>query len=132
MQSRIMISILLFLSLTLSGCSSGSSDQELADRAAAEAIERAAEAGDVRSQTAIGILYIMGEEVEQDISKGRFWLEKAAAQNDADAQYNLGLMYWKGLGIEQDTPTAVKWFEKAAAQGHAGAQANLETIKMGR
>jgi len=84
-----------------------------------------AEAGDADAQYNLGLMYVLGEGVEQDFKEAVKWYQKAADQGDAIAQSNLGLMYQKGQGVEQDFKEAAKWWQKAADQGNVDAQNNL-------
>jgi len=77
-------------------------------------IKEKAMQGDARAQNNLGLMYVKGEGVKQDLSQARLWWEKAAAQGHADAQNNLGVMYDKGAGVKQDFSQAKLWYEKAA------------------
>ncbi|MEZ9519471.1 cobalamin biosynthesis protein CobT, partial [Vibrio splendidus] len=80
-------------------------------------IKEAAEQGDVRAQTNLGIMYVNGEGVLQDDKQAVYWYRKAAEQGDARAQSNLGVMYANGEGVLHDDKQAVYWYRKAAEQG---------------
>jgi TPR repeat protein len=95
------------------------------DNAAFEEVKRKAEAGDAEAQSDLGLMYFLGQGVEQDYKEAVEWWRKAAEQGDAKAQRNLGVMYANGRGVEQDYRQAVEWYRKAAEQGYAGAQCNL-------
>ncbi|MEO5339819.1 MAG: DUF1566 domain-containing protein [Magnetococcus sp. MYC-9] len=84
-----------------------------------------AEQGDLASQWALGIGYLEGRGVTQDMAKAEHWLRKAAEQGSAKAQYRLARLYDKGQGVTQDLPGAAAWYRKAADQGLAVAQNNL-------
>ena len=84
--------------------------------------EKAAAAGHVKAQYALGQLYEKGEGVERDYGKARQWYEKAAEAGHAKAQYALGSLYEDGLGVDRDEAKAREWYGKAAAQGHKNAQ----------
>lgn len=81
-----------------------------------------ADKGDAESQTALGVLYLVGHDMPVDYAQARQWLEKAAAQGFAPAQFWFGRLYDLGQGVPQDHIQSAKWYEKAAAQGHASAQ----------
>ncbi len=76
-----------------------------------------AEAGDADAQLVLGLMYSIGEGVEQDLKEAVKWLQKAADQRNAKAQYMLGRWYYDGEMVEQDFKAAFKWFQKAADQG---------------
>ena len=97
---------------------------EAANKTFAE-IKTMAEAGDADAQLVLGLMYSIGEGVEQDLKEAVKWLQKAADQRNAKAQYMLGNMYNKGEGVPQDFKEAVKLYRKAAEKGGAFAQYNL-------
>jgi len=88
-------------------------------------MKAAAERGDVKAQTNLGLLYATGQGVAQDDAEAATWFRKAADQGNAEAQANLGRAYRNGEGVERDDAQAVAWYRKAADQGHVLAQANL-------
>ncbi len=90
---------------------------------------RAAEQGYADAQFNLGLMYINGEGVPQDIPHAVELFQKAAEQGHVDAQNNLGAMYFTGEGVTRDEKKAIEWFEKAAAQGNEDARANLDAIK---
>ena len=102
-----------------------------------ELLSPLAEAKNVEAQTRLGVLYINGDGVEKDDTKGLSWIMEAARQGyvearsralaiclylanqgDASAMYNLGVMYLHGWGGEQDTDIGIGWLESAAKNGH--------------
>jgi hypothetical protein len=84
-----------------------------------------AEAGDVRGQSLLGLLYYRGRGTPQDPSEAAKWFMRAANQNDAAAQFYLGVMWGEGVGVPQDFERAAKWYRRAADLGDAQAQYNL-------
>ena len=90
-----------------------------------QSIKERAEQGDAEAQSALGIMYDLGEGVPEDDAEAVKWYRKAAEQGNADAQCNLGVMYRRGEGVPEDDVEAVKWFRKAAEQGNAKAHYNL-------
>lgn len=93
-----------------------------------DAIKRHAAVGDAAAQYNLGVMYLEGQGVEQDVVKAVEWYEKAVAQGLAEAQYNLGWMYATGKGVSQNYAKAIDLFEMAAAQGDAESQYNLGVI----
>jgi hypothetical protein len=95
------------------------------------------EENNAEAQFLLGSLYINGDGVEKDDTKGLSWIMKSARQGyvearsralaiflylanqgDASAMYNLGYMYLHGWGGEQDTDIGIGWLESAAKNGH--------------
>ncbi len=91
-------------------------------------LRQAADQGDGRAQTMLGLMYRDGDGARQDHAQALIWLGKAAQQGDAVAQANLSVMYAKGEGTKQDYPRALIWLRKAADQNHAAAQGLLGTM----
>ena len=102
-----------------------------------ELLSTLAEADDAEAQFLLGSLYIKGQGVEKDDTKGLSWIMKSARQGydqarlrafsiyfelagrgDASAMYNLGYMWLHGWGGEQDPDVGIGWLESAAKNGH--------------
>ena len=86
------------------------------------------------AQFGLGVLYLNGQGVPQNLTKAAHWVRKAAEQGHADAQEMLGAMSYDGWGVAQSFAEAVRWYRMAAEQGHTNAQFNLGIIfqKAGR
>ena len=80
-----------------------------------EAFEHAlplAEAGNPAAQTLLGMLYIEGFGIPQNLVEAAGWFELAANAGDATAQLQLGLAYLDGAGVEADRsrpPIILRW-----------------------
>ncbi|MEL0206452.1 MAG: tetratricopeptide repeat protein, partial [Alphaproteobacteria bacterium] len=68
-----------------------------------------AEQGHVEAQYILGVMYSIGQGVEQDYATAAEWYRRAAEQGLADAQHNLGVMYALGQGVIQDYVKAHMW-----------------------
>jgi TPR repeat protein len=90
-----------------------------------EKLRKAAEQGNAETQFNLGLMYGLGDGVEQNYTEAAKWLQRAAEQGHAEAQYRLGEIYYYGHSVEQNHAEAVKWFRKAAEQGLARAQYDL-------
>jgi hypothetical protein len=88
----------------------------------------AAEQGDVRAQTNLGISYYNGRGVEKNYSEAVKWYRKSAEQGCATAQNNLGFCYEKGQGVPLDFIEAYKFYKLAAEQNPERAAENLKSI----
>jgi hypothetical protein len=96
-----------------------------------------AEAKNAEAQTRLGIMYVNGQGVEMDLTKGLRLIMQAANQGydvaqacaldvcmdmaregNTGAMYNVGGMCLKGWGGEQDKSVCLKWLEEAAKLGH--------------
>lgn len=69
----------------------------------------------------LGLMYVLGEGVEQNYGLARHHFQLAAEQGVRPALGNLGRMYWEGLGVPKDNSRAEDLFLKAAGQGEAKA-----------
>ncbi len=88
-----------------------------------------AERGDIRAQSSLGEMYLMGTGVPQDYETAIKWYKLAAERGDALAQINLGLMYALGQGTLQDYTRTHMWWNIAASQGHKSARNNLDKVE---
>ncbi len=89
---------------------------------------KAAEQGHALAQNNLGLMYDMGQGVEQDYKEAFRWYSMAAKQEYPLAQYNLGIMYQAGLGIDKNIDQAITLYQMAASQGHADARRQLSKL----
>lgn len=101
-------------------------------------LQKAAEQDYALAQSALGMVYGFGEDVDEDVAQDGeqavYWFKKAAEQNVILAQIGLGAMYAEGRGIPQDYVQAYAWINLAAAQGDKYAKEAKEILakKMSR
>ena len=69
-----------------------------------------AEAGNLKAQYEVGIMYLKGKGVETDGRKARSWIGKAADRGVNKAVTRLGILYYKGEGGAKDYRQALKLF----------------------
>jgi TPR repeat protein len=81
-----------------------------------------AEQGDAKSQFKMGMIYKLGQGVQQDYEEAVRWYRLSAEQGNASAQFYLGAMYDDGQGVPQDYKKAFKWLLKSAEQKNLKAQ----------
>jgi TPR repeat protein len=91
----------------------------------AAALEQAADKGDAKAMTDLGVLYQNGQGVTQDYAKAREWYEKAASKEKTGSMVLLGALYRDGQGGARDDAKAREWFEKAAANENTNAMVLL-------
>lgn len=60
----------------------------------------AAETEDLASQTTLGVMYILGAGVMQNIDSAQQWLTRAANRHYPDATYNLAMLYGTGIVLD--------------------------------
>jgi hypothetical protein len=112
-----------------------------------ELLSPLAEEGNAEAQTRLGALYVNGQGVEEDITKGLSWIMKAgsqgfeaarmhaynlcvdlANQGNVSAIYNVGYMCLNGW-IQQQVPNkCIAWLETAAKLGHIRSASELSKI----
>lgn len=93
-----------------------------------EKLRKAAEAGDVEAQAALGTALVSGAGGVNGMEEAQSWLRRAADAGDTNAMFNLGILHEKGLGIPADNGEAALWFWQAAEKGDAGARMKLGTM----
>ncbi|MCL2377680.1 MAG: toll/interleukin-1 receptor domain-containing protein [Defluviitaleaceae bacterium] len=86
---------------------------------------KAAEQGHSGAQTTLGVMYILGQGVEENPERATYWYKRAAVQGNAIAQGNLGISYFTGQGVDQCSRQAEFWFRTSAEQNNYMAQVNL-------
>ncbi len=82
-----------------------------------ETVKEAAEAGNTREMTNLGILYLNGTGTEQDYAEALLWFEEAADEGDMKAPRYLGLIYENGWGVDSSYEKAVGYYTLAADKG---------------
>ena len=82
--------------------------------------------GDFKAQYRLGIFYLLGAGVKEDVVTARTWLLKSAEQGYAPSQSNIGNLYERGLGLPQNHRKAQEWYKRAAEQGFEPAIYKLE------
>jgi hypothetical protein len=90
-------------------------------------LERAAQAGDVDAQYALGVRLLSGERGGAD-TRAADWLRRAAERGNGLAQLELGRLYRSGIGVEADYVKAFVWLNLAAAQKVAGADVARDAV----
>ena len=90
---------------------------------------KAAEQGYDIAQYSVGILYYLGEGVQQDYAMAEEWFRKAAAQEgESVVPYMLGKLYEEGHGIQENPDEAQSWYLMAAARNYIPAQLALGSL----
>ncbi len=81
--------------------------------------------GNPIAQNDLGILYLDGKGVPQNISEAVRYLSLSAAAGSSLGQNNLGGLYRDGKGVARDYVRAAQWFSASAAQGNSAGMYNL-------
>ncbi|MBI2811620.1 MAG: sel1 repeat family protein [Candidatus Melainabacteria bacterium] len=79
-------------------------------------LKELADEGEPYALLALGSKYLIGVDVQKDLSKGVECYVKAAEQGLPFAQILVGQHYRDGEGVESSRSEAKKWFQKAALQ----------------
>jgi len=90
--------------------------------------EPLAEKGDPQAAFGVGLLYDLGQGLEQNAAAAYTWYLRAAEEGFVPAQFNIGIMYDSGLGTARNATNAAAWYATAAAHGHARAAYNLALL----
>ncbi|KAK8842043.1 hypothetical protein M9Y10_026261 [Tritrichomonas musculus] len=91
---------------------------------AKECYELLAQKKDPRGFTCLGIIYINGFGVEEDIAMAKYYFELAAQQNDPNGLYNLGSIYLN-VPVYRDINKALLYLIKASELNNPLALFNL-------
>lgn len=81
--------------------------------------------GNPVAQNNLGIMYLDGKGVPQNISEAVRYLSLSAAAGSSLGQNNLGGLYRDGKGVPRDYVKAAEWFSASAAQGNSAGMYNL-------
>jgi localization factor PodJL len=90
--------------------------------AAANHLREAAGLGHARAAYELGLAYMEGSGVPEDLDLSAKWINRAADLGDPGAEFLVGSSFYGGIGVEQDIPRGLSFLERAAHQGHAKAQ----------
>jgi len=77
--------------------------------------------GDASAQFNLGLMYTIGQGVQEDNAAAALWFRKAAEQG-YPRPIQSRTLYLYGRGVTQDDNEAVVWFRRAADQGDAVAE----------
>ncbi|KAK8892535.1 hypothetical protein M9Y10_029768 [Tritrichomonas musculus] len=77
-------------------------------------LERSSAEGNQYASFLLGLLYSIGDGVEQNIQRSIEYYQKAADLGCSSALNNLGYMYQKGNGVERNISKAIEYYKKAA------------------
>lgn len=83
--------------------------------------------GHPRAQNALGLMYLKGQGVRQDLGRAVRWLMLAARKNHAPAQAALGDIFWNNGAAEANKARGLMWFALARQNARTeGARATFE------
>ena len=80
------------------------------------------------AQALMGVLYVYGKGVDQDVGEGVRRLREAAEKGVPLAMTSLGQIYFEGSGVVQDYVESAKWLRKGAEHNDPKAKALLGTL----
>lgn len=84
-----------------------------------------AKRGNLESEYNLGVMYLHGEDVKQDLQKAFKYLSSSAKKEFIPAYINLGIIYSNGIGVTKDLQKAFKYYEMAANKGNPYGEYNL-------
>ena len=73
----------------------------------------------------LGVLYLYGKGVPENLPEAILWFRKAADQNYASAQDHLGNLYVEGKGVPLDYSKALEFYHQAVVQNYAASETTL-------
>lgn len=80
-------------------------------------LRKASDRGSVNAKRLLGIEYLQGQFLEQDMPSAAKLLEEAAGKGDVSSQLLMGEIFAVGLGVEPNRNKARKWFKEAVKSG---------------
>ena len=89
---------------------------------------KAAQQGDARGLTRLGLCYAYGDGVAKNHAEALALFRKAAEQGDSEAQYRLGRCYAKGDWLPKNPILAYKWLNLAAGAGNEPAKEERDDL----
>lgn len=93
-------------------------------------LRKAAHLGHAESQCELGIHYIHGNGVRQDMARAARLYRQSAEQGHGWAMQLLGRCYLEGDGVRRDRRAARRWFERAVEAGQQ--TEDRETVRVAR
>lgn len=81
--------------------------------------------GNPVAQNNLGIMYLDGKGVPQNMSEAVRYLSLSAAAGSSLGQNNLGGLYRDGKGVPRDYGKAAQWFAASASQGNSAGMYNM-------
>ena len=116
------LALCLIVAMALPLASRGDAYEEAMDeltegefRAAFRDFKRLARMDHTEAQYQLGMLYLFGKGVGQDVEQGIEWLKRAAENGYYLAANELGQIYLAGRGVAPNEQEAMKWLELATA-----------------
>ena len=94
-----------------------------------ETLIQAAERGDARAQTKLGLHYLHGYRVEKNEQEAVRLFRAAAGNREVGAQLVLGFCYLMGRGVEANRNEAKRFYKLAAENGYLPAISCYEVIE---
>lgn len=88
-------------------------------------LHQAAQLGHAQAQAELGLIYLNGQKLQQDMALGLTYLQQAAVQKNSVALNALGEAFENGRGTEANIEQAVQYYHQAAAQVNADAYSHL-------
>lgn len=104
-------------------------EQFMRESMSVEELEEAANDGDEDAMEQLAMMYLNGDEVDENPEKAYYWFVKSAEAGNDQAMFNVGLFTAKGFGTERDFAKAAEWMQKAADEGDEDAEACAEEYK---
>lgn len=80
---------------------------------------------DMQAITALGVMLVAGQGVEQDSEQAVYWFRIASHREYAEAECHLAACYASGQGVEKNQHEAIRLYQRAATQSNPDAQYHL-------
>jgi len=94
-----------------------------------EKLKTSCNEGDGENCTHLGILYQIGNGVNQSYEKAKIYYDKACTLNHAEGCSRVGDLYYFGQGVEQDNSQAKIYYTKACKLNYKEGCQNLQLLQ---
>ena len=81
------------------------------------------------AQGCLGVCYMEGKGVKQDVAEAFKWCKRAADNGYGAAMFMTGALYMGGKGVARDFAQAVQYFQRGAEQTPTGSELNTKVMK---
>lgn len=88
----------------------------------------AADAGNARARTLLGLMFSLGRGVPHNQSEAIRWFRLAARDGECAGQYHLGLAYLQGEGVPLDVERASYWLRRVVEHQREEQTASFEAL----
>ncbi len=94
-----------------------------------EEVKDACNAGNAEACTNLGLLYQIGQDLNQSYEKAKMYYDKACDLNHSEGCVLLGDLYYFAQGVEQNNSKAKLYYDKSCKLNNEGGCNNLKSLE---